>query len=139
VVQGRPTAQSGRIEQPILKVVTPRSPGKHGSWRIICDPAGQPAVTDWQVLGSTGELTWIECVPRTGRTHQIRVHMKALGCPVLGDAYYGPDATPSAPLHLHSRRIGLRPLAPSKPAIRVEAPPPPHMQAALRACGWQEG
>ncbi|MCR6631208.1 MAG: RNA pseudouridine synthase [Magnetospirillum sp.] len=133
MVLGRPPEESGRIELPILKLT-----GK-GGWRIVCDPAGQPAITDWQVLGSSGELTWIECVPRTGRTHQIRVHMKALGCPVRGDAYYGPDPHPDAPLHLHSRRIGLKPMAPSKPAIRVEAPPPPHMEAALRACGWSGG
>ena len=138
VVLGRPAADSGRIDQPILKVVTPRKGAAHGFWRIICDPAGQPAVTDWQVLGASGELTWIECIPRTGRTHQIRVHMKALGCPVLGDAYYGPDPNPAQPLHLHSRRIGLRPLSPSQPAIRVEALPPEHMRAALRTCGWSE-
>ena len=136
VVHGRPAGDRGRIEQPILKVVTPRTKQSHGFWRIVCDPKGQEAVTDWQVMGSTGDITWIECVPRTGRTHQIRVHMKALGCPVLGDAYYGPDPAPTMPLHLHSRRIGLKPLAPSKPAIRVEAPPPEHMAAALKACGW---
>ena len=136
VVVGRPAQDSGRVDSPILKVVTPRSRDSHGFWRIVCDPKGQEAVTDWQVMGSTGDLSWIECVPRTGRTHQIRVHMKELGCPVLGDAYYGLDPQPAAPLHLHSRRVGLRPLSPSKPAIRVEAPPPEHMRATLGTCGW---
>lgn len=136
VVKGIPPAASGRVDRPILKVVTPRTKDSHGFWRIVCDPTGQEAVTDWRVMGSAGGLSWIECVPRTGRTHQIRVHMKELGCPVLGDAYYGADPQTAERLHLHSRRIGLQPLAPSKPAIRVEAPPPEHMLAALRACGW---
>src|SRR5512145_2072963 len=45
VVVGRPAEDSGRISQPILKVVTPRAKDQHGFWRIVCDPAGQEAVT----------------------------------------------------------------------------------------------
>lgn len=130
VVVGNPPADSGTIDKPLKKLER-----RHG-WRMVVDPSGQPSVTDWRVLGRTDRLAWIEARPRTGRTHQIRVHMKELGCPVLGDSYYGADPAPAERLHLHSRRIGLQPLAPSKPAIRVEAPPPEHMLAALRACGW---
>ena len=132
VVLGEPPGKSGRVELPIHKIT-----GK-GGWRIVCDPAGQPAITEWRLLGSGGGLSWIECIPKTGRTHQIRVHMKALGCPVRGDAYYGPDPHPGHGLHLHSRLITLPPLAPSKPPIHVEAPPPEHMRAALKLCGWRE-
>jgi len=128
---GSPPAERGTVDAPILKVSS-RGQG----WRIKVDPAGQPAQTDWSVLGRSEALTWMEWRPRTGRTHQIRVHAKHLGCPLLGDAYYGPDPHTMAPLHLHSRAVSLPPLSPNKPPIRVTAPPPAHMREALTACGW---
>lgn len=75
-------------------------------------------------------------MPRTGRMHQIRVHCAALGCPVLGNSTYGrPDS--GQPLHLHARAVAV-PLHPKRPAIMVTAPVPPHMRAALEACGLTE-
>ncbi len=143
VTQGIPATPQGRVDSPIAKISIPRVPGrpgvpgKHGGWRIVCgDPNGQPAITDWTVLGQDGHLAWVECHPRTGRTHQIRVHMKLLGCPVCGDAYYGPDPDPGLPLHLHSRQISLPALSAGKQPITVTAPPPAHMRDALTACGW---
>jgi tRNA pseudouridine32 synthase/23S rRNA pseudouridine746 synthase len=130
VVHGAPPADAGEITAPIHKVT-----GK-GGWRIIVDPAGQPAVTRWRVLGRGDGLTWIECIPMTGRTHQIRVHMKHLGCPVRGDSYYGPDPEPGQMLHLQSHAIGVPPLSTGKDWIRAVAPPPPHMVQALFMCGW---
>ena len=129
IVQGAPDAEAGTVALPLTKL-TP----KHG-WKMVGDPAGQPAVTDWRVLGRAGALTWLECRPRTGRTHQVRVHCQALGCPVLGDAVYGTPQEPE-PLHLHARAVGV-PLYPARPPVRVEAPPPDHMRAALAACGWR--
>ena len=140
VCLGSPPTERGTVDVPILKVSS-RGQG----WRIRVDPQGQPAVTDWSVKGRCGDLTWIEWRPRTGRTHQIRVHARHLGCPLLGDAYYGPDPAPPSPapmvvpLHLLARAVAIPPLAPSKPPIRVTAPPPAHMIEALTACGWREG
>lgn len=133
VVLGRPAAEHGRIDLPIRKIT-----GK-GGWRMVTDPCGQAALTDWRLLGAADGLAWIECRPRTGRTHQIRLHLKALGCPVRGDAYYGPDPAPPVPLHLHARALSMPPLGPHKPPIAAEAPPPAHMMAALAACGFKEG
>ncbi len=126
VTRGIPAQDRGRIDAPLTKL----TPGK--GWKMVVDPAGQKAVTDWRVLGSAGGLAWIECQPRTGRTHQIRVHLASLGCPVLGDPVYGDG---DGPLHLHARAVTL-PLYPSRDPIRVEAPVPAHMRAALAACGW---
>ena len=97
----------------------------------------QKAVTDYKVLGTGGGLTWLELSPRTGRTHQIRVHLAHLGCPILGEPQYLPPGSPkpAQPLHLHSRALVL-PLYPKKDPIRAEAPPPPHMLATLKACGF---
>jgi RluA family pseudouridine synthase len=125
IVQGGPAADSGRIEQPLLK----RS-NRTGGWRMVIDPEGQAAVTDWRVLGRAGGRAWMEFRPRTGRTHQIRVHAAFLGCPLVGDPMYGGPA--DAKLMLHARAVTL-PMQKSKPPVTVEAPPPPHMAEALAA------
>jgi tRNA pseudouridine32 synthase / 23S rRNA pseudouridine746 synthase len=123
IVSGGPPGHSGTVDAPLLKQT-----GRAG-WRMIVDPSGQTAITDWRLRGRTDAITWLELRPRTGRTHQLRVHAAALGCPLLGDAIYGSN---SNRLHLLARAISL-PLAPPVEAV---APPPPHMTEALRACGW---
>ena len=128
IVQGMPAEPAGRIEIALAK----QARGTVG-WRMVADPAGLPAVTDWRVLGAEGGRAWLEFRPRTGRTHQIRVHAAALGCPVVGDpAYGGPGGEP---LQLHARSISL-PLYPEKPPITVTAPLPPHMLAPLVRLGY---
>ncbi len=96
---------------------------------MVVDPAGQPARTEWRVLGRDGGRAWLELHPATGRTHQVRVHCATLGCPVLGDPVYGE----SGRLHLLARAITL----PLDPPLCAIAPPPPHMVDALRALGWR--
>lgn len=131
VVSGAPPQPAGTIELPLKKRSEQRG------WWMQAHPEGQPAVTDWRTLSQQDGLTWLECRPRTGRTHQIRVHCAELGCPVLGDPIYGPRGG-STPLHLHARAIAL-PLYPGRPPITAEAPPPGHMLEALRQCGYAEG
>lgn len=130
VVDGAPPAPAGRIDLPLKKL------SRKTGWRMVVDAEGQTATTEYRVMGSAGGLSWLELRPLTGRTHQIRVHCASLGCPVLGDPVYG--GTPRRPpedLHLLSRAIVL-PLYQNRPPIAVEAPPPSHMEAALRACGF---
>jgi tRNA pseudouridine32 synthase/23S rRNA pseudouridine746 synthase/23S rRNA pseudouridine1911/1915/1917 synthase len=130
VVSGVPRETEGRIEAALAK----QARGMVG-WRMVIDPGGQPAVTDYHVLSERDGMAWLELRPRTGRTHQIRVHCAALGVPVLGDAVYGGPA--DHPLQLHARAIAL-PLYPAKPPIAVTAPVPPHMRSPLTALGWRE-
>jgi 23S rRNA-/tRNA-specific pseudouridylate synthase len=102
---------------------------------MLVDPRGQPALTEWRVLGRGEGRCWLELRPRTGRTHQLRVHCAHAGWPILGDARYGPrGGTAGGPLHLLARAIEL----PTEPAIRATAPVPSHMRAALAGCGWRE-
>ena len=128
VTDGVPREKEGRIELPLAKL-TPKA-----GWKMVVDAEkGQAAVTDYRVMGSDGTRAWIECHPRTGRTHQIRVHLAELGCPVIGDPVYGKSGPR---LHLHSRAVEL-PLYPSRAPVGATAPVPPHMQEALAACGWR--
>ena len=134
VVEGQMPKTEGRIDLPLQKVA------RKDAWRMFPDPAGQPSITDYRVLGRTIDLSWVEFRPRTGRTHQLRVHSAAIGCAILGDTIYGKprpgeltQADPS--LHLHARQVTL-PLYPTRDAITVTAPPPAHMRANLEACGW---
>ncbi len=125
VVSGRPAQDAGTVSAPLLKRTGP------AGWRMVVDPAGQAAVTDWRVMGAADGVAWLALRPRTGRTHQVRVHCAVLGCPVLGDPVYGgPDGR--GRLQLLARSIDL-PLAPPVSAV---APPPAHMLPKLSACGF---
>jgi tRNA pseudouridine32 synthase / 23S rRNA pseudouridine746 synthase len=129
VAEGAPPAARGRIDLPLGRRNRARG------WWMKVDPDGLPSITDYRVLGTAEGLTWLELHPRTGRTHQLRVHLAALGCPVLGDAIYGRAADPGrAPLHLHARAIAV-PLYANRPPIATTAPPPTHMLDKLAACG----
>lgn len=131
VTRSAPAPPEGRIDAPLKKQNT-----KSGGWRMVIAEDGQAAITDYRLLGRAEGISWIECRPRTGRTHQIRVHLASIGCPILGDPQYGDAGLETAvPLHLHSRGITL-PLYPTRAPIAVLARPPAHMQAALAACGW---
>jgi len=123
VVRGAPSGERGRIDAALAKRTS------KAGWRMVVDPAGQPASTSWRILGRSQGLAWLELHPATGRTHQIRVHCAHLGCPVLGDPIYGGG---EGRLHLLARAIAL----PLTPRLDATAPLPPHMRATLAACGW---
>jgi tRNA pseudouridine32 synthase / 23S rRNA pseudouridine746 synthase len=137
VVAGGPQADSGCIDLPLGRLDASRG------WWMKPEPTGQPAVTHWQVLGrghdrqaADAALTWLALAPMTGRTHQLRVHCAAMGWPIVGDAIYGTAPRHDGPgLHLHAMAVVV-PLYPKRPPIRVEAPVPAHLEARLRACGW---
>jgi len=123
VVEGEPATESGTIALPLLKRQD------RTGWRMVVDPAGQASVTDWRVLGRAPGRAWLELSPRTGRTHQLRVHCAHEGWPILGDPLYGTGDS----LHLLARSIRLD----LTPPLEATAPPPQAMLKALVACGYQ--
>lgn len=93
VVVGTPAEPEGIIARPILK-------SGHGSlWTLSLDPAGQEAITHYKTLKSNGTLSLLEMSPKTGRTHQLRLHAAyALGCPIVGDPFYSKSGSFAVPV-----------------------------------------
>lgn len=87
-------------------------------------PDGKPALTDWQVIDRSADETRVRLTPHTGRSHQLRVHMLALGHPIVGDQIYAPDRSAQYPrLMLHAETLSLHHPA-SGQRVSFSAPPP---------------
>jgi tRNA pseudouridine32 synthase/23S rRNA pseudouridine746 synthase len=100
LVHGRPPHDAGAIDLPLV-VDWPNRPRQ-----VVCHATGKPSLTHYRVVGETdvagvGRLARIALEPVTGRTHQLRVHLAALGSPIAGDPFYGPpgDGAPRMMLH----------------------------------------
>lgn len=121
LVSGSPRFRSGVVEAPI---------GRHGVHRkkmAICAAGrGREAITQYRVLESARGVSLLECRPQTGRTHQIRVHLKHLGCPVLGDPLYGRRGGYSRHM-LHAWKLEFQHPT-SGVRLAFEAAPPPEFR-----------
>jgi 23S rRNA pseudouridine955/2504/2580 synthase len=101
---------------------------------------GLPAKTRWRVIDRAGNrAAWVELQPLTGRTHQLRAHMAAIGHPIVGDAKYGGAEAfltggISRKLHLHARRIRID--GPDGSVIDVTAELPAHFAESLATLGF---
>jgi len=130
LVEGTPDTDTATIDAPIG-----RSPRDRKKMAVVA--AGRPAVTEVTVLERLPATTLVEARPITGRTHQIRVHLKAAGHPVAGDRVYGHNRKLAAALglarpFLHAARLSFE--HPSTGThIELEDPLPPDLQAALEA------
>lgn len=124
LVEGQ-TAPEGTITLPIG-----RKPGSIIE-RCIDPRKGDPAVTHFRTLASQGNISYLELQLETGRTHQIRVHMSAIGHPLLGDSLYHPQGLPGMERQaLHSYGLDfLHPI--KKEAMHFTAPLPEDMQKLL--------
>jgi tRNA pseudouridine32 synthase/23S rRNA pseudouridine746 synthase len=136
LVKGRlPPAETGVADAALVKV---EEGGK--ARMIIARPdrkGAQAARTGWRVLARNGEFGLMQMSPETGRMHQIRVHLMALGCPILGDALYGEGQATAPRLMLHAAKLELP--HPEGGKLVLEAPLPADFQASAAAAGLQAG
>jgi len=140
LVVGKPDLAEGVIEAPLAK-----QPGTGGEKMHIDEENGAAAKTRYRVVDSAGQrAAWVELEPLTGRTHQLRVHMAAIGHPIVGDGKYGgQDAfltgAVSRKMHLHARRLIItEPKAGegSGGKLDVTAELPPHFAASMEVLGF---
>ena len=127
LVEGRPPTPSGRIEAPIA-----RDPQHRKRMSVVPPGKGREAATTYRTLEGFPEHTLVEAHPITGRTHQIRLHLAFLGCPVVGDTVYG-RRKPTLPVGrqmLHAWRLRLT-LPGEAEGRGFEAPLPEDFAGAL--------
>ena len=127
LVDGKPPTPSGRVEAAIGRNTTHRK-----LMAVVPIEKGREAVSEYRTLESFPQHTLLEIHPLTGRTHQIRVHLAFLGCPVVGDAVYGRHkATVPIDRHfLHAYRLKIT-LPGEQQARLFEAPLPPDLHGVL--------
>ncbi|MDT8344490.1 MAG: pseudouridine synthase [Thermohalobaculum sp.] len=103
-VAGRVEAEEGRIALPLI-ADWPNRP-----LQMVCHDTGKAAVTAWRVIAREDGATRLELRPETGRSHQLRVHLREIGHPILGDPFYAPEAVRAAAprLQLHAAALELR-------------------------------
>ena len=135
LVMGVPSPEEGLIDLPIAK-----QPGTGGEKMYVDPENGLPAKTRYRLIERAGNrAAWVELQPHTGRTHQLRVHMAAIGHPIIGDGKYaGQEAfltgSISRKLHLHARRLRID--HPDGGQIDVTAELPQHFADSLRGLGF---
>ncbi len=139
LVMGHPRPQDGILNLPLVKkgvgdreLVVPADPKEFGA---------EPAETEFTMISRAGaRVAWMALRPHTGRTHQLRAHMLAMGHPILGDPKYNTPASQelSGPLklQLHARRLSLP--HPSRGTLVMEAPLSPEMKAGFAKFGFDQ-
>ena len=135
LVVGDLSGEEGVIDAPLAK-----QPGTGGEKMHISEEHGLPAKTRWRMIDRAGNrAAWVELQPLTGRTHQLRAHMAAIGHPIVGDAKYGGAEAfltggISRKLHLHARRLKIDGI--DKGKIDVTAELPAHFAETLGMLGF---
>ena len=139
LVAGQPKPGEGLIQLPLVKkgvgdreLVVPADPKELGA---------EVADTEFVTISRAGaRVSWVALRPLTGRTHQLRAHMKAVGHPILGDPKYGDDASAERAgglkLQLHARRLEIP--HPSRGVLILEAPVSPELKAGFARFGFDE-
>ncbi len=141
IVAGNPHPTEGNIELHLKKsgkadreLVSPADPK---------DPDADPAETEYVTISRAGpRVTWLALRPHTGRTHQLRAHLLAIGHPILGDPKYANEASTQLTeatklkLQLHARRLALP--HPSGGELVIEAPLSPELKAGFARFGFHD-
>ncbi|MFO0389354.1 MAG: RluA family pseudouridine synthase [Pseudomonadota bacterium] len=136
LVNGAPLPPEGVIDFKLIKAIAAEASFERVA---VDDEDGKYAKTEYRVIESLARrFSLMELKPLTGRTHQLRVHMQAIGCPIVGDHKYGGSTNDAKDigvenvLHLHAWKIEI-PM--SGRVIKVSAPLPPHMKNSFKSLG----
>jgi len=124
LVKGHLTPESGIIEAPIG-----RDPRNRKRMAVVAE--GREARTEYRVVKYIGDYTLLEVKPETGRTHQIRVHLSAIGYPVVGDPMYGVKSLYLSRQFMHASRLGFK-LPSSGEYVEFTSELPPDLEQALK-------
>jgi 23S rRNA pseudouridine1911/1915/1917 synthase len=127
LVYGTPKTPSGTIDAPVGRVGAKTTTHIHGTRDLV----ERSAITDYRTSHRYTDYTLLECMPRTGRTHQIRAHLKSIGAPIVGDPLYSagkPTLGLDRPF-LHAWKLELT--LPSGTAMSLEADLPEALQKVL--------
>ena len=118
MVEGQPLEQSGTVEQYLME-------DKHLNIRTVNSKHkdGKLAITHWEVIQQTEEASLIRVMIETGRRHQIRMAMKELGCPIIGDKLHEAESNPFGRICLHATSLEFLHPATDEP-VRFESQPP---------------
>ena len=129
LVKGRLTPEDGAIEAPIGR-------DRHHRERmaVVTEDKGRQARTQYHVINYLGNYSLLEIKTETGRTHQIRVHLMAIGYPVMGDKVYGIQSPHLSRQFLHASRLGFA-LPSSGEYVEFTSELPPDLQQALKDIG----
>jgi 23S rRNA pseudouridine1911/1915/1917 synthase len=112
IIVGRPKSDHAKLDLPIA-----RNPSAPSTFKV--DAKGKSAITTYEVIAFSDNKSLVKLTPQTGRTHQLRVHMKYIGTPILGDKVYGKKADR---LYLHARSLEIT--IPTSDRRTFEAPVP---------------
>ncbi|HEY0111960.1 MAG TPA: RluA family pseudouridine synthase [Allosphingosinicella sp.] len=135
IVAGVPDIAEGFIDLPLGK-----QPGTGGEKMHVDEENGLPSKTRYRMIERAGNrAAWLELQPLTGRTHQLRAHIAAIGHPIVGDGKYGGQeafltGTISRKLHLHARRLRID--HPEEGVVDVSAELPPHFAETMANLGF---
>jgi len=129
ILKGRLVPSEGTIDRPITRSVRHRK-------KFTVAETGKQAVTRYRVIDSNNDSSWVEFMPATGRTHQLRVHALSLGHPIIGDPIYARKSNSAPFLALVARSLAFNHPKTGK-LLKFEAPYPAHFRDLGLSLGYK--
>ncbi len=120
----------GHPKQPHAIISVPLTRNLKKPTTFIADPNGREAITEYQVIAENSRFSLVELKPRTGRTHQLRIHMAHIGTPILGDKVYNPKSPKADRMYLHAASLEIT--IPDSKRVTFTAPLPEEFRDAVK-------